>query len=208
MDSSHRVVTMMEMEAALAQQGHMVAGIDEAGRGPLAGPVVAACCALDLTKAQSLLQGLNDSKKISHIQREKLFPRIIDCCVSYGIASASVEEIESINILQATKLAMQRAVSLCQPMPTYLLVDGNQMIQSPLLQKTVVSGDALCLCIAAASVLAKVTRDRMMVELDELYPQYGFAGHKGYGAKAHIEAIRQHGPSPHHRLSFLSRIWP
>ena len=180
-----------------------VAGTDEAGRGPLCGCVTAAAVILprDLK-----IDGLNDSKKLSEKKREKLFSEIVEKAVSYGIASASVEEIEELNILNAAQLAMRRAAAMLDPQPDFLLVDGNTARNFPMKTKTVVSGDALSASIAAASILAKVTRDRMCIEWDRDYPAYGFAAHKGYGTKAHIEALRTFGPCPLHRPSFIKKL--
>ncbi len=179
-------------------------GVDEAGRGPLAGPVYAAAVILD---PDVVIDGVNDSKKLSEKRREALFDEICEKAIAYGIASASVEEIESMNILQATFLAMSRAVAALSPTPDLVLVDGNQTprgISQPV--ETVVKGDARSASIAAASILAKVSRDRYMLALDEQYPQYAFSKHKGYGTKVHCEALQTHGPSPEHRLSFLKNI--
>ena len=184
--------------------GGPICGVDEAGRGPLAGPVYAA--AVILSPEYPIL-GLNDSKKLSEKKREALFDIIREEAVSYCIASASVEEIEQYNILNATYLAMSRAVAgLSQP-PALALIDGNRIPpQLTVLAKTVVKGDTLSESIAAASILAKVSRDRLLVEMDKQYPQYGFAIHKGYGTAAHTAALREFGPCPVHRPSFLKKI--
>ena len=179
-------------------------GVDEAGRGPLAGPVYAAAVIL---RPDVVIDGVNDSKKLTEKRREALFDEICAAAQAYGIASASVEEIESLNILQATFLAMRRAVEALGVRPELVLVDGNQTppgLNAPV--KTVVKGDALSASIAAASILAKVSRDRYMRELDARYPAYGFAGHKGYGTAAHCAALREVGPCPEHRMSFLGKI--
>lgn len=180
-----------------------VCGVDEAGRGPLAGPVFAAAVILP---PGLLLPGVNDSKKLSPKKREALFDLICQNAVSYGIASASEAEIDSVNILNATFLAMQRAVAQLDPQPALALVDGNRLPSLPMPAKAIVKGDALSLSIAAASILAKVSRDRLMEELGRQYPQYQFDKHKGYGTKLHIELIRQYGPCPLHRRSFLTKI--
>ncbi|MDR0326431.1 MAG: ribonuclease HII [Oscillospiraceae bacterium] len=178
-------------------------GIDEAGRGPLAGDVYAAAVILP---ERYDLPGLNDSKKLSAKKRDVLFRLIREQAVSCAVASASVREIEEHNILEAALLAMRRAADGLSVKPDLLLVDGNIARGFDVPAKAVVGGDGLEACISAASVLAKVSRDRAMIELDALYPQYGFAKHKGYGTAAHISALREFGPCPAHRLSFLRRI--
>jgi ribonuclease HII len=177
----------------------LVAGIDEAGRGPLAGPVVAAAVILPV---DLLITGVNDSKKLSPDTRERLFDSIMSQALSVGVGMGSPELIDRINILQATRHAMLEAVSLLLPQPDYLLIDGISTINSSIPQKTIKKGDSLSLSIAAASIIAKVTRDRLMRELDKIHPGYGFSGHKGYGSALHMEAIRRLGPSPVHRLTF------
>lgn len=193
----------LEKEAAAAGYSR-VCGIDEAGRGPLAGPV---CAAAVILPEGCVIDGLNDSKKLSEKKREALFEKIRERAVTYGIAFASVEEIERFNILEAAFLAMRRAAEQLSPAADFALVDGNRApkgLTTPCW--TVVKGDSLSASIAAASILAKVTRDRYMLELDKTYPQYGFQKHKGYGTRAHIDSIKAFGPSPVHRLSFLGRI--
>ena len=180
-----------------------IAGVDEAGRGPLAGPVCAAACILPRNLE---IPGLNDSKKLSSKARDSLYDIIINSAVSYGIAFASVEEIESLNILNATFLAMNRALSQLSPLPTLALIDGNRNSGISIPSRCVVKGDSLCADIAAASVLAKVTRDRYMLTMAEQYPEYGFEKHKGYGTAQHYAALRQFGPSPIHRPSFLRKM--
>jgi ribonuclease HII len=175
------------------------AGVDEAGRGPLAGPVVAAAV---MFPPDCRIDGVADSKTLSAGQREDAARRIRAAAWSWGIGLATPEEIDAINILQATLLAMRRAVAAMDPAPAFLLVDGNRFAHDTLPFRTVVKGDALCLGIAAASILAKVERDAIMLDLDILYPQYGFARHKGYPTAAHVTALREHGPSPVHRRSF------
>jgi len=177
----------------------LIAGIDEAGRGPLAGPVVAAAVILPVGL---FITGVDDSKKLSPDKREQLFDTIMSQAVSVGIGMGSPELIDRINILQATRHAMLEAVSQLVPQPDYLLIDGISTINSPIPQKTIKKGDSLSLSISAASIIAKVTRDRLMRELDLVYPGYGFSGHKGYGSALHMEAIRRLGPSPVHRLTF------
>ena len=189
--------------AALSRGFAVVAGTDEAGRGPLCGEVVATAVILP----QGLyIEGLNDSKKLSEKKREKLYELIIENAVSYGIASASVEEIDRLNILNAAQLAMRRAVAMLSPTPDLVLVDGNIARDFEMETRTVIGGDALSCSIAAASILAKVTRDRMCLKWDELYPEYGIAGHKGYATKTHVAALKELGPCPIHRRSFLSKI--
>ncbi len=176
-----------------------VAGVDEAGRGPLAGPVVAAAVILPL---DADLHGLDDSKKLTLKKREELFPKIQAQSIAYGVAVVSPEVIDEINILQATRLAMKQAVEKLMSVPDLLLIDGNQKIDFALEQWAIVKGDAKSFSIAAASVLAKVTRDRIMDDYHHLYPQYEFAQHKGYGTKLHRELIVKHGPCPIHRRTF------
>ncbi|QHS08973.1 ribonuclease HII [Sinimarinibacterium sp. NLF-5-8] len=175
-----------------------IAGIDEAGRGCLAGPVVAAAVVLGARP----IEGLNDSKKLSPRKREALFGQIIECADDYGIGQASVEEIDRINILQATFLAMQRALAALRAPADQAWVDGNQAPKLPCAVRCIVDGDALEPAIMAASILAKVTRDRELVQLDARYPEYGFARHKGYGTALHQAALQQYGVTPIHRLSF------
>ena len=178
-------------------------GVDEAGRGPLAGPV----CAAAVILPQGLeIDGLNDSKKLTEKKREALYEIITANALDYGVAFASVEEIEELNILNATFLAMNRALAKLSPAPELALIDGNRDSGIDFPSRCVVKGDSRCADIAAASILAKVTRDRYMVEMAGAYPQYHFEKHKGYGTKLHYEAIRQYGPSPIHRLSFLKKM--
>jgi len=179
-------------------------GVDEAGRGPLAGPV---CAAAVMLPPGLEIPGLNDSKKLSEKKREALYDTIIAQALSYGIAFATVEEIEAHNILGATFLAMNRAIAQLSPQPALALIDGNRTKDFGLPVRTIVKGDSLSASIAAASILAKVTRDRLMEEYDAQYPQYGFAVHKGYGTKRHYEALREFGPSPIHRKTFLKKFY-
>lgn len=183
-----------------AHPAAVIAGTDEAGRGPLAGPVVAAACILP---AGYVPDGLNDSKKLTEKKREALFDRIREEAVSWCVASASPEEIDALNILEASLLAMRRAVAGLSVRPDFLLIDGNVNRGFDLPAQAVISGDALSPSIAAASVLAKVTRDRLCLEYDTLYPAYGFAQHKGYPTPAHKLAVYEYGPCPIHRRSFL-----
>ena len=195
---------LWQLEDSIYSEGFsLLAGVDEAGRGPLAGPVCAAACILPRNLE---IPGLNDSKKLSPQKREALYDVIIKSAVSYGIAFATVEEIESLNILNATFLAMNRALSQLSPQPALALIDGNRNSGISIPSRCVVKGDSLCANIAAASVLAKVTRDRYMLTMAEQYPEYGFEKHKGYGTAQHYAAIRQFGPSPIHRPSFLRKM--
>ena len=181
----------------------LICGVDEAGRGPLAGPV---CAAAVILPRGLEIEGLNDSKKLSEKKRDKLFDAICAEAVSYGIAFASVEEIEEINILNAAMLAMNRAIEKLSVKPTLALIDGNRDSAINMPSRCVVKGDAKCADIAAASILAKVTRDRYMLEIAGKYPEYHFEKHKGYGTKLHYEALREYGPCEIHRLSFLRKM--
>lgn len=178
-------------------------GVDEAGRGPLAGPV---CAAAVILPRGIDIPGLNDSKKLSEKKREALYDVICREAVTYGIAFATVEEIERLNILQATFLAMNRAIAALAVTPQLALIDGNRNFGIEAPSRCVIKGDASCADIAAASILAKVTRDRYMLELDEKYPQYAFAKHKGYGTALHYERLREYGASEVHRMSFLRKM--
>lgn len=182
----------------------MVCGVDEAGRGPLAGPV---CAAAVILPPDLQIPGLNDSKKLTDKKRQELFEIITAEAVSYGIALVGEAEIDEINILQATFRAMEQAVARMDVQPDIVLVDGNREPKMGYPVKTVVKGDSLSASIAAASILAKVTRDRLMEQLDETYPQYGFAVHKGYGTKRHYAALREFGPCPIHRMTFLKKFY-
>ena len=182
----------------------LVCGVDEAGRGPLAGPV---CAAAVILPPELEIPGLNDSKKLTDKKRRELYDVITAQAVSYGIAFASEQEIDEINILQATFLAMERAMQKLSPQPELALIDGNRTKDFGLPVRTIVKGDSLSASIAAASILAKVTRDRLMEEYDAQYPQYGFAVHKGYGTKRHYEALREFGHSPIHRKTFLKKFY-
>lgn len=196
---------MWQIEDSFYAQGYeVICGVDEAGRGPLAGPV---CAAAVILPKHLDIPGLTDSKKLTDKKRRELFPLIQEQAVAYGIGLASQEEIDEINILQATFLAMERALAQLQVHPDLALIDGNREREFGLPVQTVVKGDSLSANIAAASVLAKVTRDNLMIELAQQYPQYGFEIHKGYGTKAHYEALRQYGASPIHRKSFLKKFY-
>ena len=196
---------MWEIENSYFEKGfRLICGVDEAGRGPLAGPV---CAAAVILPPNHNIPGLNDSKKLSDKKRRELYPLIKEQAVAYGIAFASEQEIDDINILQATFLAMQRAIDQLSVKPGFALIDGNREKDFGVPVKTVVHGDSLSASIAAASVLAKVTRDDLMLKLSEQYPQYAFDIHKGYGTKAHYEAISVHGPCPIHRMTFLRKYY-
>ena len=188
-------------ENQLREAGYTaICGVDEAGRGPLSGPVVAAACILP---AGCEIPGLNDSKKLTPKQRDRLFDTVREVAVAYAIGMASPEEIDQMNILNATMLAMRRAIEGLPVKADFALIDGNCARGIDLPHKTVISGDALSVSISAASILAKVTRDRICLENDRDYPEYGFAKHKGYGTREHMDALRRLGPCPLHRRSFL-----
>lgn len=191
--------------AAMEEGFSLICGVDEAGRGPLAGPV---CAAAVILPPDLELEGLNDSKKLSEKRREALYPLICEQALAYGIAFASEQEIDEINILQATFLAMRRAVEQLGQKPDLALVDGNREPDfGDIPVRTIIKGDSRSANIAAASILAKVTRDRFMLEQDAVYPQYGFAVHKGYGTQKHYAALREFGPCPIHRRSFLKKFY-
>ena len=195
-----RIDRLLSEESRLRKEGFtLIGGIDEAGRGPLAGPVVAAVCILP---EKINLPFLNDSKQLSEGRREKLFIQIQKEAIDFAIGRAEVEEIDNINILQATKLAMRRAVGGLKQSPDYLLIDALELADLAVPQKGLIRGDSLSASIAAASILAKVTRDHWMNEIHALYPQYGFDRHKGYGTGSHLQALKEFGPSPIHRRSF------
>ena len=190
-----------EIEKQKISEGYLnVCGCDEAGRGPLCGPVVAAAVILPV---DIIIEGLDDSKKLSEKKREMLYDKIIDCAIAFGIAQASPEEIDQFNILNASMLAMQRAIDLLSVKPDCALIDGNCNRGFSLPAFAVVKGDSKSMSIAAASILAKVTRDRMCLDLDAEFPLYGISRHKGYPTKDHMDAVRLYGPSPIHRKSFL-----
>ena len=196
---------LFALEKQLHREGYsVVCGVDEAGRGPLAGPV---CAAAVILPEDCDLPGLNDSKKLTEKKREALYDRILEKAVAYGIAFASVEEIERINILSAALLAMNRAIAQLPQKPDMALIDGNTTRDIEVPARSIVGGDGKCACIAAASVLAKVTRDRLMLDMAREYPRYGFDKHKGYGTKAHYAALEEYGPSPIHRMSFLKKFY-
>lgn len=194
-----------EFEKAAVNSGFScICGVDEAGRGPLAGPV---CAAAVILPEGTVIEGLDDSKKLTEKKREKLYDIIKETAVAYSVAYGTLEEIETVNILEATYLAMNRAIEGLSVKPDFALIDGNRVprgIKIPC--ETIVKGDSKSMSVAAASVLAKVTRDRLMLEYDKKYPEYNFKKHKGYGTKEHTELIKQYGPCEIHRLSFLKNI--
>ncbi|MBR3753555.1 MAG: ribonuclease HII [Clostridia bacterium] len=193
-----------EYEARAAENGFTaVCGVDEAGRGPLAGPV---CAAAVILPQGLVIEGLNDSKKLSEKKREMLYDKVTENALAWSVAFASEAEIDEINILQATFLAMKRAVEGLPIKADYALIDGNRMPPLDINGETVIKGDSLSMSIAAASIIAKVTRDRLMLEIDKEYPQYLFSQHKGYGTALHYEMLEKHGISPVHRRSFLKKI--
>lgn len=198
-------INMWEIENRYFAEGMtVVCGVDEAGRGPLAGPV---CAAAVILPPNLELPGLTDSKKLSDKRRRELYPVIMEQAVAYGIGLASHEEIDQINILQATFLAMERALEQLRVRPDLVLIDGNRKKDFGVPAETVVKGDSLSASIAAASVLAKVTRDDIMIAMAQENPGYGFEIHKGYGTKAHYDALRTLGPSPIHRMTFLKKFY-
>jgi len=195
---------MWEYEEALWIAGHStICGVDEAGRGPLAGPVFAAAVILPY---KTDIPGLNDSKKLSEKKREELYTMIVGSAVAYAIASADENEIDTLNILNATYLAMNRAIGALSVKPSISLIDGNRNSGITTDSKCIIGGDGLSASIAAASILAKVSRDRYMADIAEKYPMYMFEKHKGYGTKLHYEKIHEHGPSDIHRMSFLKKL--
>ena len=195
---------LWELENEIYDSGvSLICGVDEAGRGPLAGPV---CAAAVILPRKIEIVGLNDSKKLSEKSREKLYDEICEKAMSFGIACASVEEIEEFNILNAAMLAMNRAIAQLEPQPELAIIDGNRSSAIEINSRCVIKGDAKCADIAAASILAKVTRDRYMLEMAEKYPEYHFERHKGYGTKLHYEALREYGPCEIHRPSFLRKM--
>lgn len=194
----------LEFEKIAIEKGYSaVCGVDEAGRGPLAGPV---CAAAVILPPNTIIEGVNDSKKLSEKKRESLFDVIKETARSYCIAYASVEEIENMNILNATMLAMKRAVEGLDIKADYAMIDGNRLPDLEIASECIVKGDAKSMSIACASILAKVSRDRLLYKYAEEYPQYHFDKHKGYGTKLHIEALKEYGPCPYHRMSFLRKI--
>ena len=196
----------LEFEEAAKARGYQhVCGVDEAGRGPLAGPV---CAAAVILPENTIIEGVNDSKKLSEKKREALFDVIRNTAVAYCVAYASVEEIEEMNILNATMLAMKRAVEGLEVPADYAMIDGNRLPDLTIDAEYIIKGDARSMSIASASILAKVSRDRLMYEYAKEYPQYAFDKHKGYGTKVHKAALLEYGPCPNHRMSFLRKILP
>lgn len=199
-----RQQSMREYESAFFSKGYnLIAGVDEAGRGPLAGPVFAACVILP---RDCIINGINDSKKLSESKREKLFDEICEKAICYSIFSVDEKTIDEINILNATHMAMNGAVNSMKISPDYVMIDGNSIKNMSLPHCTIVKGDAKSISIAAASILAKVSRDRLINELSVKYPEYGFDKHKGYGTKQHREALLKYGPCEIHRKTFLKKI--
>ena len=197
------VADLFRYETELLKKGYrFVVGVDEAGRGPLAGPVAAAACMPDLSRP---IEGVNDSKQLTPKKRKELYERIVSEAISYKVATVSNRVIDEINILEATKNAMTEAVESLFPLPDYVLLDAVKL-KLPYPSLAVIHGDALSYSIAAASILAKVERDEAMIKYAEIYPEYGFESHKGYGSVHHIEMIKKYGPCPIHRLSFLKNI--
>ena len=198
-------IDMWQIEQGYFDKGiHMICGVDEAGRGPLAGPV---CAAAVILPAGLVIDGLNDSKKLSDKRRRELFPVIKESAIAYGIAFATEAEIDELNILQATFLAMERAIKQLSVTPELALIDGNRSKDFGVPAETIVQGDSRSASIAAASILAKVTRDRQMVDYHKEYPYYGFDSNKGYGTKAHYAGLEEHGVTPIHRDSFLGSFY-
>ena len=200
-----RLKELKKIELDYHKQGiKYIAGIDEAGRGPLAGPVVVGCV---IMPEDSFIEGVNDSKKVSEKKREKLYDEIINNAISWSVAVIGWHEIDELNILNATKKGVTECINNLETKPELILVDALQGIDTcNIPYVSMVKGDAKCYSISAASILAKVTRDRIMREWDEVYPQYGFAKHKGYGTKAHIEALKEYGPCPIHRKTFITHF--
>ena len=184
----------------------LIAGLDEVGRGCIAGPVVAAACILDPSKP--LPEGLNDSKKVTESNRDEIAAQLKEICIAYAIGQIEAEEIDRINILEATKQAMLNAIATLSPLPDFLLIDALYLKRTPLPQRSIIKGDSISASIAAASILAKTYRDDLMKAYDADFPQYGFAAHKGYGCSSHYDAIREHGPCPLHRMSFKGVVEP
>ena len=200
-----RLIELKKMETEFYEKGvNYIAGIDEAGRGPLAGPVVVASVILP---ANSMIEGINDSKKISENKREKIYDSIIKEAISYGVGIVYQDEIDDINILQATKKGLTMAIDQMEKKPQLIMVDALTGIDTlGIPYKSIIKGDAKCYSIAAASIIAKVTRDRIMREWDRVYPEYGFSSHKGYGTAKHIEAIKKYGLTPIHRKTFCKNF--
>lgn len=202
-EEAARLFAMTETEQIYWQKNMLVAGADEVGRGPLAGPVVTACIVLP---ASPLIPYVNDSKRVTALRREKLYDELCSAAVAYGFGEASPAEIDEINILQATKRAFVRAYENMNTVCDMLLVDAVKDLQISVPQHAMIHGDAISYLIAAASIIAKVKRDRYMIEMSNIYPEYGFDRNKGYGTKEHIEALRKYGPTPIHRRSFIKNF--
>lgn len=201
---NERLETINIFENEGYENGYLyIGGIDEAGRGPLAGPVVAA---IVVFKPNTKIEGINDSKKLSEVKRDELFDIIKEQALDYGIGIVNNNEIDEFNILQATYMAMKKAINCLEKAPDYLLIDATTIPGVDTPQKPIIKGDSKSISIAAASILAKVTRDSIMYQYDEMYPEYGFKSHKGYGTKEHYEAIEKHGITPIHRKSFLKNV--
>ncbi len=201
-----RLINLKEIEENLYKEKNLqyICGIDEAGRGPLAGPVVVAAC---IMPRNSMIEGVNDSKKVSEKKREELFEIITNEAISYGVGIIDQKEIDRINILNATKEGLTMAVKELNPRPDLIIVDALTKIDTDgIPYESIIKGDAKCYSISCASIIAKVTRDRIMREWDQVYPQYGFIKHKGYGTAAHINAIKEYGPCPIHRKSFIKHF--
>ena len=200
-----RLIELKKIDKEFFEKGvKYIAGIDEAGRGPLAGPVVVACVVLP---ENSMIEGVNDSKKVSEAKREKLYDTIIQEAISYGVGIIYQDEIDEINILQATKKGVTEAIKQMEVKPNIIMVDAlNGIDTMGIPYKSIIKGDAKCYSIAAASIIAKVTRDRIMREWDKVYPEYGFASHKGYGTAKHIAAIKEFGTCPIHRKTFITKF--
>ena len=195
---------LLVTERLLLSEGlNFICGVDEAGRGPLAGPVCAGACIPDLS---NIIAGVNDSKKLTEKKRELLYNQLKDACLSYKTVFVGADVIDDINILNATKLAMKEAILSMFPLPDMVLIDAVKL-EIPYKSQSIIHGDAVSYCIAAASIFAKVERDRLMMEYAEKYPEYGFESHKGYGSKHHIEMLKKYGPCPIHRKSFIKNFF-
>ena len=203
--TTHDTFTMLEYEHEYLNKGKkLIAGIDEVGRGPLAGPVCVACCIMPLND-EDIIQGVNDSKKLSEKKREELFDKIVEKAISYKIEWLDEKAIDEYNILNATKMCMKKSIEEIEIKPEIVLIDAVK-IDTSVEIVPIIKGDAKSYSIACASILAKVSRDRLMVEMDEKYPEYGFASNKGYGSKMHIDALKKIGPCPIHRKSFIKNF--
>lgn len=196
---------LFEYESSLLSKGYRyICGVDEAGRGPLAGPVCVGACIPDLSE---IIDGVNDSKKLTEKKRENLYEILKENCISHKTVFIDAEIIDKINILNATKLAMKEAISSMFPLPEMVLIDAVKLDGIPYETRSIIHGDAISYCIAAASIFAKVERDRLMLKYAEMYPEYGFEKHKGYGSKHHIEMLKKYGPCPIHRATFIKNFF-